>query len=434
MEIRHKQQSTRKSWYKLDLSANVYPTLQKPRFSSVYRISAELTEEINPELLQRAVNLTMPRFPTFSVAMRKGFFWRYLEPNKRPGPFVKHDVQNPCMPMPFKANNRYLIRFYYFRRRISMDVFHSLSDGAGALVLMKTLLAVYLRLNGHSIPCTDGVLNIHEEPDPEELEDAYIRYATSRLKPPRKQEKAYLMRGTKEPFYTLNIICGVIPADIILKKAKSYGVSLTEYLNAVFLHALLKDQRDHGFRKERPVKLAMPVSLRQFFPSGTLRNFITMVYPSFDPRYGDYTFEDILREVHHYMRYHITPRFLRADITTNASTQQNPMIRIIPLFLKDFIVRQFYNRVQNKQSSAGLTNLGRIIVPEAMAEHLTRFDVLMGQPFSTRTNCAVVSYDNTLSVSFASSIVETQVEMYFFRHLVQEGIPVKIESNRNREV
>lgn len=434
MEVRKKYKDTRETWYKLDLSANVYPTLQKPGFSSVYRISVKLKEEVNPELLQRAVDLTMPRFPTFSAAMRKGVFWRYLEPNHRPGPFVAHDITNPCMPMSFKANNRYLIRFYYFRKRISMDVFHSLSDGAGAMALMKTLLAVYLRLNGHEIPCTDGVMDINREPDPEELEDAYIRYATSKLKPPRKQEKAYSMRGTKEPFYTLNIICGVIPVDKILKKAKSYKVSLTEYLNAVLLYALLKDQKNQKFVKERPVKLAMPVSLRQFFPSKTLRNFITMVYPSFDPRYGEYTFEDILREVHHYMRYYITPRFLRADITTNASTQQNPLIRIIPLFLKDITVRQFYIRVQNKQSSAGLTNLGKITVPEAMKEHIQRFDVLMGQPFSSRTNCAIASFGNTLTVSFASSIVETDVEMYFFRHLVKEGIPVKIESNRNKEV
>lgn len=55
-------QKVHKDWYKLDLSAIVYPTLQRRDFSSVYRLSVLLKEDIDPEILQRAVNLTMPRF------------------------------------------------------------------------------------------------------------------------------------------------------------------------------------------------------------------------------------------------------------------------------------------------------------------------------------------------------------------------------------
>lgn len=311
-----------------------------------------------------------------------------------------------------------------------MEVFHSLSDGTGTLYFLKTLTAVYLRLLGHDIPMGSGVLDISETPDPEEMEDAYLRYASSRVKRPRSQGSAYRVRGTKEPFYTLNIICGVIPVDRLKSVSKSYQVTITEYLNAVLLYALLQKQKDeHPFR-EKPVKLAMPVNLRSFFPSKTLRNFISMVYPSIDPRMGDYSFEEILSEVHHYMRYFINAKFLNADITTNAAAQQNPMIRIVPLFLKDLVVRQFYAHVQDGQSSAGLTNVGVIRIPEEMQPFVERFDVLMGQPFSARTNCAITSYQNILTINFTSSIKETDVERYFFRKLVKDGIPVKIETNR----
>ena len=426
-----KANKNRATWYKLDLSANVYPTLQRRNFSSVYRISVTLKEDIDPELLQKAVDMTLPRFPAFKVALRKGLFWRYLEPNDRPGPFVQPDIVNPCMPMSFKTNNRYLIRLYYYHKRISLEMFHSLSDGNGALYLLRTITAVYLRLQGHEIPDGNGVLNIYEEPDPMEMEDAYIRYAASRVKSPRSQGSAYRVRGTAEPFYTLNIICGVIPIDKLLKVTKSYKASVTEYLNAVLLYALLqKEKSEHPFR-EKPVTLARPVNLRNFFPSITLRNFITMVYPSIDPRMGDYTFEEILIQVHHYMRYYLNNKFLNADITTNAAVQQSLAIRMVPLFIKDLVVRQFYIRVQDKQSTAGLTNLGIIQVPEEMKPFVERFDVLMGQPFSTRTNCAISSFGNTLTVNFASSIVETDVERYFFRKLVEDGIPVKIETNRH---
>ena len=420
-------------WYKLDLSAIVYPTLQRRDFSSVYRLSVVLKEEIDPQLLQQALDLTLPRFPTYKVAIRKGVFWRYLEPNNRPGPFVQPDIQNPCMPMHFRSNNRYLIRVYYFRNRISLEAHHSLGDGTGGMCLLQTLTATYLGLLGHRITPSGFVLDINGRPDPEELEDAYMRYANAKVCPPRPAEKTYRIRGTKEPFYTLNIVDGVMSVSEVMAVAKKYGASITEYLNAVLLYALLQKQAQEFHLRLYPVRIAMPVNLRRFFPSKTLRNFITMVYPSIDPRLGEYTFEEIITQVHHYMRYYINEKFLRGDITTNAATQRNPIIRLVPLFIKDFVVRTFYSRVQDKNSSAGLTNMGALKVPPEMKPFIDRFDIYMGQPFSSRTNCAIISYEDTLTINFASSICETDVERFFFRKLVQDGIHVTIESNRQPE-
>lgn len=418
-------------WYKLDLSAIVYPTLQRRDFSSVYRLSVLLKEEIDPAILQLALDKTLPRFPTYKVAMRKGVFWRYLEPNTRPGPYVCPDIKNPCMPMHFKANNRYLIRVYYYKNRISLEAHHSLGDGTGGMCLLQTLTAVYLGLLGHPIPPSGFVLDVNVSPDPGELEDAYMRYANAKVCPPRPAEKTYRVRGTKEPFYTLNIINGIMPVKEVIEVAKSYQASITEYLNAVLLYALLQKQSEEFHIHLHPVRIAMPVNLRRFFPTKTLRNFITMVYPSIDPRLGDYTFEEIITQVHHYMRYYINEKFLRGDITTNAATQRNPIIRVVPLFIKDFVVRTFYSIVQDKNSSAGLTNMGALKVPEEMKPYIERFDINMGQPFSSRTNCAIISYEETLTINFASSIVEADVERFFFRKLVKDGIHVKIESNRN---
>lgn len=417
-------------WYKLDLSAIVYPTLQRRDFSSVYRLSVVLKETIQPNILQQAVDLTLKRFPTYKVAIRKGLFWRYLETNNRPGPFVQPDIKNPCMPMPFKANNRYLIRVYYHECRIALEAHHSLGDGSGGMYVLQTLAAVYLRLLGHEISNGGFVLDINEEPDPEELEDAYMRYANAKVRPARPGEKTYRVRGTKEPFYTLNIIDGIMSVKEVIDVASKYKATITEYLNAVLLYALLQKQSNEWHLKLRPVKIAMPVNLRRFFPSKTLRNFITMVYPSIDPRLGEYSFDEIVQHVHNYMRYYINEKFLKGDITTNAATQRNPIIRIVPLFIKDFTVRLFYTKVQDRNSSAGLTNMGALKVPENMQPFIERFDIYMGQPFSSRTNCAISSFGDTLTINFASSIIEADVERYFFRKLVQDGIHVKIESNR----
>ena len=426
-----KEKGMRRDWYKLDLSAIVYPTLQRRDFSSVYRLSVVLKEEIQPDVLQRALNMTMPRFPTYKAAIRKGLFWRYLEPNNRPGPFVQEDVKNPCQPMHFKANNRYLVRVYYFRNRISLEAHHSLGDGTGGMCVLQTLTATYLRLLGHTEIQNGGfVLDINGEPEAEELEDAYMKYANAKVCPPRLQEKAYRVRGTAEPFYTLNIIDGIMSVSEVMAVARKYHATITEYLNAVLLYALLQKQKEDVRVREKPVKIAMPVNLRRFFPSRTLRNFITMIYPGVDPRLGDYTFEEIVVQVHNYMKYYINEKLLRGDITTNAETQRNPFIRVVPLFIKDMVVKTFYTKIQDRNSSAGLTNMGALKVPEGMIPYIERFDIYMGQPFSRRTNCAIISFQDTLTINFASSIVEADVERNFVRKLVQDGIHVKIESNR----
>nr|WP_296485338.1 alcohol acetyltransferase [uncultured Acetatifactor sp.] len=429
-----KKKVQRRDWYQLDLSAIVYPTLQRRDFSSVYRLSVVLKEEIRPEILQLALDRTLPRFPTYKAAIRKGLFWRYLEPNDRPGPFVQEDVRNPCQPMYFKANNRYLVRVYYFRNRIALEAHHSLGDGTGGMCVLLTLTATYLRLLGHEEIQNGGfVLNIADTPEEEELEDAYMRYANAKVCPPRLEEKAYRVRGTAEEFYTLNIIDGIMSVSEVMAAAKRYNATITEYLNAVLLHALLTKQQEDRQVHLRPVKIAMPVNLRRFFPSVTLRNFITMIYPGVDPRLGEYSFEEIVLQVHNYMRYHLNEKLLRGDITTNAATQRNPFIRVVPLFIKDFVVRLFYTKVQDRNSSAGLTNMGAMKVPQGMEPYIERFDIYMGQPFSRRTNCAIISFGDTLTVNFASSIIEADVERYFFRKLVRDGIHVKIESNRSQD-
>lgn len=419
-----------KTWYRLDNSANIYPAIQRSYYSSVYRFSAYMTKEVDPKLLQKALDKTMLRFPVFDVCIKKGFFWQYLEHNKKAGPFVQEDIINPCMPMRFKDNNGYLIRIYYYRKRISVEFFHALADGAGALVFLKTLIAVYLNLSGYSIPYTHGLLDISQNPKPEEQEDAYLHYAKKKPWMGMADTKAYRGTGTREVYHTLNVISGTVNANEALKVAKKYKVSLTEYFASILIYALLEKQNREKLYNKKPVSLVIPINLRQMFPSNTLRNFILSVYPSVDPRMGDYTFEEVLKEVHYYMRYNINKKFLQAKLNKNVATQKNPVVRITPLFIKNFVVYLSYIRLGDRRATTTFTNPGIVDVPDEMKEHIERFEVLLGQAFAARANCAAITFQNKMVISFSSNIKETDIEKEFFRKLVKDGIHVKIETNR----
>ena len=420
-----------KQWYKLDNAGVLYSAIQKENYSAIYRFSAVMEERVDPDALQRAVDKTMPRFPGFAVHIKKGAFWYYFEPNPAPGPFVKRDISNPCQPVRFREDNGWLVRFYYYEHRISLEVFHALSDGAGALVFFHTLLAVYLREMGHAIPNGPGILDVEEPPHREELEDAYARYATVRSLRAGIGKKAFQNTGTPEPFYTLNVTMGFVPVDQLKARAKSYGVSITEYLTGALLKVILENQAREEPRHPKPVALAIPINLRPWFPSETLRNFILTVRPCIDPSLGEYTFPEILSQVHHYMRLHINRQEMQALLTGNVRFQTNRALQLIPIWLKNPVMALSYRLAGTRPYSGTYTNPGAFTVPEEMAPHIRRMEVILGQATNPRVHCASISYGNTMEITFAGTLQETDTEREFFRFLVREGIHVKVESNRN---
>ncbi|WP_195278899.1 hypothetical protein [Clostridium sp. J1101437_171009_A5] len=420
-----------KQWYKLDNAGVLYSAIQKENYSAIYRFSAVMEERVDPEALQRAVDKTMPRFPGFAVHIKKGAFWYYFEPNPAPGPFVKRDISNPCQPVRFREDNGWLVRFYYYEHRISLEVFHALSDGAGALVFFRTLLAVYLREMGHAIPNGPGILDVEEPPHREELEDAYARYATVRSLRAGIGKKAFQNTGTPEPFYTLNVTMGFVPVDQLKARAKSYGVSITEYLTGALLKVILENQAREEPCHPKPVALAIPINLRPWFPSETLRNFILTVRPCIDPSLGEYTFPEILSQVHHYMRLHINRQEMQALLTGNVRFQTNRALQLIPIWLKNPVMALSYRLAGTRPYSGTYTNPGAFTVPEEMAPHIRRMEVILGQATNPRVHCASISYGNTMEITFAGTLQETDTEREFFRFLVREGIHVKVESNRS---
>lgn len=424
-------QGKKPEWYTMDNAGILYSALQREEYSAVYRFSAVLTETVDPEALKRAVGECMPRFPGFAVKVKKGAFWYYFEPNDAPGPPVLPDVSNPCQPMRFTENGGWLIRFYYYEKRVSLEVFHSLSDGAGALVFFRTVLSAYLREVGHDMPYAgQGLLDLREPPLKEEREDAYARYAGRRALRSPMPAKAYQNRGTAERFYTLNVTMGFLPLDKLREVARGLGVTVTEYLTAVLMKVLIDKQRREKPVRERPVALAIPVNLRSWFPSGTLRNFILTLRPCIDPSLGEYAFEDVLNYVHHYLRLEQDKARMRGVFTRNVRFQRSRLLAVIPVFLKNPIMALSYRLAGVRPYSATYTNPGAFQVPHEMRPFIEHMEVILGQATDPRPHAASISYGNVMEITFAGTQREADTEREFFRFLVRSGIPVQISSNR----
>ena len=420
-----------KEWYTLDNAGVLYAALQRREYSANYRFSAVMKEDVDTLALQRAIDRIRPRFPGFFARIRTGLFWYYLEPNRAPGPFVREDVADPCRPFSFREDNGWLVRFFVYRRRISLEVVHALSDGAGALVMFRALLAEYLRQRGYPIPPGSGPMDPDDAPRSGELEDAYARYVGPRRASSFCRQKAFANTGTPEPYYTFHITMGFVPVDQLKRKAREYGASITEYLSAVLLWVLMEKQQRENPKHLLPVALAVPINLRTFFPSETLRNFITTIRPAIDPRWGNYTFDEVVHQVCHFMKLHINRQELRAGFTGNVRFQNHPLLRWIPIVLKNPVMLFSYWLVGVRPYSMTYTNPGPFRVPPEMEPHLHHMEVILGQSLLPKVNCASMSFGNQMEITFAGTQKETDTERDFFRFLRKEGLPVRVESNRS---
>lgn len=126
---------------------------------SVFRLSAYLDGEVEPELLQAALHFTLPRFPFFATRVRRGLFWHYIEAVNRRFE-VSPETELPCAPMDISGGGSQAFRVMYYKNRVSVEFFHILTDGTGGLRFLTALVTEYLRLRG----------DIRQTPVPQEAE------------------------------------------------------------------------------------------------------------------------------------------------------------------------------------------------------------------------------------------------------------------------
>jgi len=418
-------------WYPLDNSAKIFPAIKNGKISAVFRLSIILRTAVDPKILQQALIDVLPRFPNFTMRLKPGLFWYYLEPNRNL-PQIYEDNRYPCRRLYRKNNRGFLFRILYYNRRISVEIFHSLTDGTGGMTFLKTLAARYLTLQmGLVIPAEDGILDISQMPPEKEMEDSYKKYARPLRQRQPRQKRAYHIGGTLEPFGRINVITAAIPLPALKKLAAERGVTLNDLLVACYIYAFCRLQRAEGrFRITHPVVITVPVNMRRYYPSTTLRNFFLRVNPSVNQNYGEFSFEEILAEVHHYMQVATNEKYLNAQMYNNLRSERILAARLIPLLLKNQILRIAYMFYGDSRTTSTLTNIGIIRLPPVMQPHVEGFEALMGPSVSDWINCTVLSYQDTVTLAFSRRISEQLVERLFCTQLVRLGIPVRVSSNQ----
>ena len=418
-------------WMRLDNAAKIYPAAKRRNWNNFFRISATLTEPIDTGVLASALDVTARRFPSIAVRLRRGVFWYYLEEIPKT-PSIQPEKSCPLAHAPFHEVRQCAFRVLVYKNRVAVEFFHALTDGTGALVFVKTLLAEYLSEKyGLSVPAEKGVLGRLEEPAPEELEDSFARYAGD-VTASRAESTAYHLSGTPERDGYKNLVTMMIPAEKLRACAKEHGVSVTELLCAAMMQAIggLQAEKVPNVRHRKPVKVLIPVNLRNLFPSRSLRNFASYITPEIDPRMGDCSFSELCSLVHHKMGLENNRRTMRAKFAANVASERSPILRVMPLFIKNIAMKAVFDAVGECKSCLCLSNLGRVELPEVMVPYVQRMDFIIGVQARAPHDCGVVTWGDTVYINCIRSIQEPELEYRFYRVLHRLGLPVKVESNQ----
>lgn len=413
------------NWFKLDNAALIYPAVSTNKWNAVFRVSVVLLEPIKKEVLSQAVKDVLPRFPHFNVSLNRGIFWFYFQEAKAPF-HVKEDNNYPCKKMEFKRN-KHLFRVLYYNKKISFEAFHALTDGFGALVFLNTLVARYLTLLGHKIEGKEGILNYLDKPSFCEVEDSFSRHANLKTRNPWKENKAYQITGTEEEYGKLNIINGVMSANSVKQKAKEYDATVNEFLLAHLFRAVLSYQKQQG-KTKRPVRISVPINLRNIFSSKSLRNFSSYMNLEFASQESELSLEEVIQKIKARTRS-INKDYVMGNINANVKAQKNILLRLTPLVIKNLVLKLVFSIVGERIFTMSLSNLGKIQTPEEFKDYIDKYEVNLGTGKLNAMGVAVVTFEDKLVLTFSSKIKETEIEKEFFTALTKMGIEVNIESN-----
>jgi NRPS condensation-like uncharacterized protein len=414
-------------WYRLDNAANLFPSVTNIHNTSVYRVSVILKEQIDRDILQKSLDCVYHRFPMLFVRLHKGVFWNYLEQNTSKFT-VEEDKEYPCHYITKIKGNSYLLRVFYYRNRISVEIFHSLTDGNGAIEFMKSLLYYYLVFSGHTIRLDQNILLADGGVDSCDIEDGFSNYYEKVDMKPNKEKNAYHITGTQFENYGNNVIHGVVSASKLNAVAKQKGATITSFLSALIIYSIYQTRMQYSSHKN-PIVVTVPVNLRHFFPSKTLRNFFGVVNIGADIT-RETTVDQIILKTTEMLKEKTQKENLLQNISKNVALEKFGAAKFVPLFVKDFFVNLGFDIFGEDKKTITLSNLGRILIPQDMYEYVQQFETVLYTTPKSPINCGVCSTNDRLVISFSRIIVETDIIQYFFSHLAEkEGVEVEIYSN-----
>ena len=399
-------------WFKLDNAAKIFPPVSNKKNPKVFRFVCVLKEDINKEILQDSVNEALNFFPNFRSVLKRGFFWHYLETTDF-NPIVKEEKKDICSPIYSKKKKKLLFRVNYYKNRINLEVYHALTDGTGALEFLKTIVHIYISKKYEFKEFNfdyDASLN-------EKSSDSFNKYYKFQLNKINDVNNVYKIKGEK--LSKMKVINGCMNTNDLISLSHKYNTTITSLIVSVYILSIKENMSLKDGNKY--IYIGIPVNLRKYFKSQTARNFFSVLKLKYN---GNNNLEDIIKYVDKYLKNELKKENLFKTMNKFVSFEHNFLIRLIPLFIKNIVLKiiVYFNKI-----TSSVTNLGVIKVDDNIKDYIDSFEVYVS---TDKMQISMCSYLDKLNISFTSIFVSTDIIKSFYRKLSELGIDVIITTNK----
>ena len=405
-------------WRRLDNSAKIFPMSTGEKYSTVFRLSAVLKEDVQQEKLQKAVIKALEKYEAFKVRMKAGLFWYYLEENNK-NPIVEEEKDYPCKYINPRRNRGYLFKVTYYRNKINIDIFHSLTDGNGGTTFFKEIVYTYLEM---CYPEDLKKENRKARKIEYDIEDSYLKNYNKKINTNVPNPRAYELKGKKIKLGAISAIHQIIDLEQLKKECEKYNVTITQYLTAVLMYAIYKE----NYKGNKPLKVCIPVNLKKYYPSQTISNFFSFIM--LDGKKKQDNFEEIIALVKQEFKEKLAEEEILKTMSGNVKLGNNIFIKMIPLILKNIIVRLAYLEIR-KHSTITYSNTGRVGIMGEYQKYIDYFMILISPDPVEKIKCSSCTFENKIVFTFTSILNNNKIEKAFYEFLKNKGIEIKIESN-----
>ena len=414
--------SKRNHWLKIDNAGKIFPAVSNDSRSSTFRLSMYINENVDKDLLEKVVNNLLPRFDTFNVKLKRGLFWNYLATNNNH--FKVEEETSIIGQYKLKSTSLFCFRVLYFEKRITLETFHSLSDGTGAMGFLKSIVYEYLKEKGYELE-NEGKIYSEKIINPYEYNDAFTLNYDKNNRLSLKEETAYKLKGELYPNNFNRFIKVTVNMNEFMNLVHKNNVSATQYLTALLLYSIYKND-PNAKRSKKPIKIFVPVNLRKFFEVNTLRNFALYIKVSINPLEKKYTFEDILNITIDHFNKQLNKEELLKRINANVYFEKNWLIRIMPLFIKNIGFKIGYFLAGSRVSTSYISNLGKIDAPSSMLNYVSDVDFVNA---GENLYLTVASIKDRVNLIFSTRLVNSVIIYDFIKTLQKEGLDIVVHSN-----
>lgn len=412
-------------WFSLDNSSKVYPLSMGEDFMSIYRLSYYLREDINPIILQLALDYVMIRFPLFRTSIHKGFFWNYLDSISKHYD-LEEEVHLPCSHINISKYKNQSFRVVYYKNRVSCEFFHILSDAHGGVVFLTTLINEYFRLNKIEVSYNDYALNTLSNIHKEETIDAFLMIKPQAKKGGLIEKKALELDGKMSVLRPCQILHYDLDLSLVYSLAKEKDVTINELLLS-FLFLILS----YSTSKDGEIKIQVPVNMRKYYAFNTLRNFSLYNTISISKRKIK-NLDEVIKIVKEQSREKINKEAL--DGVMYKALDLVKKVSIVPLFIKKPITKFIYRHFGECGSTTVLSNLGKVSLPEEMTREILKADFSLGTTLSNKVLFSIITINNTLTLTISKFTTNTAIENNLYSLLKEYNLIMKVHGSDKYEI